>query len=220
MNRSTPGLAVLSILSFCLFILFMGFSRQEYQATKEYIPAKGLKEMTYEKWLAKRTLNKETCCLDYKHVSVGRQPATSYSAAHSAILKKARGRGQRPARRIRALFLTVVEWHTLASHDWEFVYCTLHESVSCSVVSDSATPWTVRDYSPLGSSVHGILQGIFLTQGSNPRLPHLLHCRRILYHLSHQGSSRHCLYLNRHCHVPTHWKKWIMDAANVNQKLN
>ena len=53
-----------------------------------------------------------------------------------------------------------------------------------------------RDYSSPGSSVHGIiqeeswsshslLQGIFLTQGSNPGL---LHCRQILYHLSHQGS--------------------------------
>ena len=30
-----------------------------------------------------------------------------------------------------------------------------------------------------------LLQGIFPTQGSNPGLPH---CRRILYHLSHQGS--------------------------------
>ena len=41
--------------------------------------------------------------------------------------------------------------------------------------------------SPPGSSVHGLLllQGIFLIQGSNPCL---LHCRQILYHLSHQGS--------------------------------
>ena len=52
--------------------------------------------------------------------------------------------------------------------------------------------------SPPGSSVHGdspgkntgmdcytLLQGIFLTQGSNPGL---LHCRQILYYLSHQGS--------------------------------
>ena len=51
------------------------------------------------------------------------------------------------------------------------------------------------DCSPPGSSVHGILQartlewvaipfsrGIFLIQGSNPGL---LHCRQILYHLSH-----------------------------------
>ena len=53
------------------------------------------------------------------------------------------------------------------------------------------------DCSPPGSSVHGILQAtilergahfllqIFPTQGSNPGL---LHCRQILYHLSHQGS--------------------------------
>ena len=53
------------------------------------------------------------------------------------------------------------------------------------------------DCSPPGSSVHrdspdkntGVschaLQGIFPTQGSNPGL---LHCRWILYHLSHQGS--------------------------------
>ena len=32
---------------------------------------------------------------------------------------------------------------------------------------------------------HFLLQGIFLTQGSNPGLPH---CRQTLYHLSHQGS--------------------------------
>ena len=54
--------------------------------------------------------------------------------------------------------------------------------------------------SPPGSSVHGdspgknagvdchaLLQGIFPIQGSNPSL---LHCRRILYHLSHQESPR------------------------------
>ena len=33
----------------------------------------------------------------------------------------------------------------------------------------------------------GFLQGIFPTQGSNPGL---LHCRQILYQLSHKGSSR------------------------------
>ena len=35
-----------------------------------------------------------------------------------------------------------------------------------------------------GVGNHSLLQGIFPTQGSNP------HCRRILYHLSHQGSLR------------------------------
>ena len=34
---------------------------------------------------------------------------------------------------------------------------------------------------------HSLLQEIFLTQGSNLGL---LHCRQILYHLSHQGSPR------------------------------
>ena len=33
---------------------------------------------------------------------------------------------------------------------------------------------------------HALLQWIFLTQGSNPGLPH---CRWILYHLSHEGSQ-------------------------------
>ena len=55
----------------------------------------------------------------------------------------------------------------------------------------------VTPRSPPGSSVQGdspgkntevgchtLLQGIFPTQGSNPGL---LHCRQILYHLSHQG---------------------------------
>ena len=59
-------------------------------------------------------------------------------------------------------------------------------------MSDSVTPWT----SPPGSSVNGILQTrilewiaipfsreIFPTQGSNLGL---LHCRSILYYLSHQ----------------------------------
>ena len=54
------------------------------------------------------------------------------------------------------------------------------------------------DCSPPGSSVHGespgknigvgcltLLQGIFPTQGSNPHLLGLLHCRWILYHWRH-----------------------------------
>ena len=38
---------------------------------------------------------------------------------------------------------------------------------------------------------HSLLQGIFPTQGSNPGL---LHCRQILYYLSHQGSP--CEYIH------------------------
>ena len=57
------------------------------------------------------------------------------------------------------------------------------------------------DYRPLGSSVpedapgkntgvdcHALLQRIIPTQGSNPGLSCLPHCRQILYHLNHQGS--------------------------------
>ena len=36
-----------------------------------------------------------------------------------------------------------------------------------------------------GMGCHALFREIFPTQGSNPGLPH---CRRILYHLSHQGS--------------------------------
>ena len=63
------------------------------------------------------------------------------------------------------------------------------ESVS-SVVSD-CDPWTEAHQAPLfmGFSrqkyCHSLLLEIFVTQGLNMGL---LHCRQILYHLSHQGS--------------------------------
>ena len=41
-----------------------------------------------------------------------------------------------------------------------------------------------------GVGFHFLVQGIFLTQGLNPGLPH---CRQTLYRLSHQGSPRHKL---------------------------
>ena len=70
--------------------------------------------------------------------------------------------------------------------------------LSCSVVSDSLQPHGLEparllcpwEYSPGKNTrvgCHALLQGIFPTQGSNPGLPY---CRQILYHLSHQGSSR------------------------------
>ena len=68
------------------------------------------------------------------------------------------------------------------------------------LVTQSCPPLCdLMDCSPAGSSVRGILQarntgvgclsllqGMFPTQGSNPGLQH---CRRILYCLSHQGTS-------------------------------
>ena len=46
-------------------------------------------------------------------------------------------------------------------------------------------PWDFPGKSS-GVRCHFLLQGIFLTQGSNPGLPH---CRQMLYRLSYQGSS-------------------------------
>ena len=45
------------------------------------------------------------------------------------------------------------------------------------------TPWTEGYQAGVGC--HFLLQGIFLTQGSNPVPPH---CRQTFYPLSHQGS--------------------------------
>ena len=74
--------------------------------------------------------------------------------------------------------------------------CTMKvksENVGHSVVPDSLIPWTVAPQAPLSMefSKAKILEwaaspfskGIFPTQGSNPGL---LHCRQILYFLSHQ----------------------------------
>ena len=80
------------------------------------------------------------------------------------------------------------------------VWCALKLRVLCLVDQSRPTLCKPMDCSPQGSSVYGdspgkntgvgchtLLQGTFQTQGSNPGLPH---CRRILYHLSHQGSPR------------------------------
>ena len=66
------------------------------------------------------------------------------------------------------------------------------ESESCSVVSNSLQPHGL--YNPWNSPGQNtgvgslsLLQRIFPTQGSNPGL---LHCRQILYQMSHKGSQR------------------------------
>ena len=62
---------------------------------------------------------------------------------------------------------------------------------SRSVMSDSATPWTIQsmEFSSQNTGVGSLslLQWIFPTQKLNRGL---LHYKRILYQLSHQGSSR------------------------------
>ena len=76
---------------------------------------------------------------------------------------------------------------------------SLMKRYSLSLVWLFATPWTVV-YPPArllcpwnspgrndGVGSHFLLQGTFLTQGSNTSL---LHCRQILYHLSHQRNPK------------------------------
>ena len=54
-------------------------------------------------------------------------------------------------------------------------------------------PWGFPGKST-GVGCHFFLQGIFLTQGSNPGL---LHCRQTLYPLSHQGSPKVVLVVKK-----------------------
>ena len=79
---------------------------------------------------------------------------------------------------------------------WSPLLCNVSHAVMCLVAQSFLTLCNPKDCHLPGSTVHGdssgsntgvnshaLLQGIFPTQGSNP---HLLHCRWILYHLSHQ----------------------------------
>ena len=69
--------------------------------------------------------------------------------------------------------------------------------VSCSVMSDSLrshrlySPWNSPGQNTRVGSLF-LLQGIFPTQGLNPGV---LHCRRILYRLSHQGMDERVAYI-------------------------
>ena len=74
----------------------------------------------------------------------------------------------------------------------------LHIKVKVLVTQSGPTLCNLMDCSPPGSSVYGILQARILEWIAIPvcrgpsrprdRTPHLLHCRQILYPLSHQGS--------------------------------
>ena len=90
----------------------------------------------------------------------------------------------------------------------------IYAMLNCSVISDSLWP---QDYNLPGScpwefpgkdtrvSCHFLLQGIFLTQGLNTSLLCLLHCRLILYLLSHWGIPYvdMCVYTHTHTHTHT-----------------
>ena len=81
---------------------------------------------------------------------------------------------------ILSFFLITLKYHDILSL-----------SESRSVASESSRPHGYSPWNSPGQSTGvgslSLLQGIFPTQGSNPGL---LHCRRILCHLSHKGSPR------------------------------
>ena len=77
-------------------------------------------------------------------------------------------------------------------------------SVNCSLVPDSCDPMDLTHQALLfmelskqeyWRELHFLLEGIFLPQGLNSGL---LHCRQILYHLSHQVNYIHLIYIIFH----------------------
>ena len=84
---------------------------------------------------------------------------------------------------------------------------TLCNPMGCSLkVSSLSMEFSRQDYC---SGLHSLLQGFFLTQGSSPGL---LHCRQILHHLSHQGSSmRDDSPLENHFFFPS----WALRHAGL-----
>ena len=80
----------------------------------------------------------------------------------------------------------------------------------CKYACEVESPWPLQEPArPLcpwnstgrntGDCNHSLLQGIFLTQGLDPSLPHW---RQILYCLSHQGRPYRSLELNRQLNKP------------------
>ena len=86
--------------------------------------------------------------------------------------------------------------------NWVMYFLRVHAK-STSVMSDSLRPYGLQFSRFLcpwdspgkntGACCHALLQGIFPTQESNRCLLCILHCRWILYLLSHQGSPAICL---------------------------
>ena len=78
----------------------------------------------------------------------------------------------------------------------ELLYACVLVAQACPILfnpMDFSPPGSCPWNSPgknTGVGCHSLFQGIFPTQGLNPGL---LHCRKILYHLSHQGSLNCCI---------------------------
>ena len=88
------------------------------------------------------------------------------------------------------IYLEVAHCFKIENLGKDTYVCSLNESCSCSVASDSVTPWNSPWNSPgpnTGVGSRFLFQEIFPSQVLSPGLPD---CRQILYQLSHQGSPR------------------------------
>ena len=81
--------------------------------------------------------------------------------------------------------------------------------------------WTARLLCPWNSpgknirvGCHALLQGIFLTQGSNPGLLRLLHCRWILYHWATRKAHRFVIYGSYYVNVFPLYTAWEFLIIN------
>ena len=96
---------------------------------------------------------------------------------------------------------------------------------SLSRVQLFVTPWTGAYPAPPSKefsrqeywSCHFLLQGIFLTQGSNPTL---LHCRQTLYHLSHLGSPHKHTYIQIYLLLKILHRKQSKGQIKISDQLN
>ena len=99
--------------------------------------------------------------------------------------------------------------------------------VLCLITQSCPSLWDPMNCSLPGSSVpgdfpgkntrlgcHALLQGLFQTHGLNPGL---LHSRRILYHLNHQGYpgilSQVAYIFSRGSSWPRNWQNWVCTKA-------
>ena len=88
-----------------------------------------------------------------------------------------------------------LQWNVICKSTESLCYTCMWACCQFSHVWLFAIPWTEARLlcswdspgSNTGVGCHFLLQGIFPTQGWNPGL---LHCRQILYQLSHKGSPR------------------------------
>ena len=81
----------------------------------------------------------------------------------------------------QSVWATITKCHRLGGLYVAQSCPTLWDPMDCSLPGSS---WNFPGKST-GVDCHFLLQGIFLTQGSNPGLPH---CMQTLHHLSYQGS--------------------------------